>query len=131
MQATNDEQGFRGGSKPETAKAIGSSWSSSTKAHIKHEEKERRWQRVEAKLGAAAGSAAVESAAAEAEAMRGLMGPDEMKQVTLEAPEMELEESCTSGVVLHQEPAASIAEEPQGQDVKLKEERKRKRRGED
>ena len=82
MQATNDEQGFRGGSKPETAKAVGSSWS--TKAHIKHEKKERRRQRVEAKLGAAAESAAtesaaVESAAAEAEEVRGLMGPDKMK----------------------------------------------------
>ena len=78
VQATNDEQGFRGGSKPETAKAVGSSWS--TKAHIKHEKKEKRWQRVEAKLGAAAESAAAgyrstaaHSAAAEAEEVGGLI----------------------------------------------------------
>ena len=66
----------------------------------------------------------MESAAAEAEEVRGLMGPDGMERMTLEAPEMELEES---GVALHQEPAASIAEELQGQDEKLKEDRKKEK----
>ena len=66
VQATNDEQGIRGGSKPETAKAVGSSWS--TKAHTKHEKKERRLQRVEAKLGAAAAEDMVTAAATAVEA---------------------------------------------------------------
>ena len=66
MQATNDEQGIRGGSKPETAKAVGSSWS--TKAHTKHEKKERRRQLVEAKLGAAAAEDMVTAAATAVEA---------------------------------------------------------------
>ena len=86
----------------------------------KQAKKQRRRQRVEAKLGAAA----AQSAAAEAEEMRGLMGPGEIKPMTPEAPEMELEES---GVALHQEPAASIAEELQGQDEKLKEDRKKEK----
>ena len=89
----------------------------------KQAKKQRRRQRVEAKLGAAA-AAAAQSAAAEAEEMRGLMGPGEIKPMTPEAPEMELEES---GVALHQEPAASIAEELQGQDEKLKEDRKKEK----
>jgi hypothetical protein len=67
VQATNDDEGVRGGSKPETAKAVGSSWS--TKAHIKHEKKERRRQRVEERQAAeaeAAGAAGTLGPAAEA-----------------------------------------------------------------
>jgi hypothetical protein len=67
VQATNDEQGFRGGSEPETAEAVGSSWSN--KADIKHEKKERRRRRVEERRGAAAetvGAAGTLGPAAEA-----------------------------------------------------------------
>jgi len=127
VQATNDEQGFRGGSKPETAKAVGSSWS--TKAHIKHEKKERRRQRVEAKLGAAAESAATKSAAAESisaetDEMTKLKDPERPQRKTQEAPKMELD---VSGAVDSQEPAASIAEELQGQDDKLKDQSKKEK----
>ena len=67
VQATNDEQGLRGGSEPETAEAVGSSWSN--KADIKHEKKERRRRRVEERRGAAAetaGAAGTSGPAAEA-----------------------------------------------------------------
>ena len=111
MQATNDEQGIRGGSKPETAKAVGSSWS--TKAHTKHEKKERRRQRVEAKLGAAAAEDMVTAAAtaveAETDETTKLKDPERPQRKTQEAPKMELD---ASGAVDYQEPAASTHTRP-------------------
>ena len=84
VQATNDEQGIRDRSKPETAKADGSSWS--TKAHTKHEKKERRRQQVEAKLGAGAAEDMVTSAAtaveAETDETAKLKGPERPQRNT-------------------------------------------------
>jgi hypothetical protein len=129
VQATNDEQGIRGGSKPETAKAVGSSWS--TKAHTKHEKKERRRQRVEAKLGAAAAEDMVTAAAtaveAETDETTKLKDPERPQRKTQEAPKMELD---VSGAVDYQEPAASThkAEQLQGQDKDQRKKEKEKRR---
>ena len=39
VQATNDDEGFRGGSKPETAEAVGSSWC--TKAHTSNTKRKK------------------------------------------------------------------------------------------
>ena len=97
VQATNDDERFRGGSKPETAKAVGSSWS--TKAHIKHEKKERRRQRVEER----------QAAEAEAAGAAGTLGPAaEAVVATAAAPEAT--EGQTMGATQDTANAANAAE---------------------
>ena len=97
VQATNDDKGFRGGSKPETARAVGSSWS--TKADTKHEKKERRRQRVEER----------QAAEAEAAGAAGTSGPAaEAVEATAAAPEAT--EDKTMGATQEAADAANAAE---------------------
>jgi hypothetical protein len=124
VQATNDEQGFRGGSEPETAEAVGSSWSN--KADIKHEKKERRRRRVEERRGAAA----------ETVGAAGTLGPAaEAVEANAAAPEATEDESVKATQAAADACAADAAEsgmvskaELQTQDDKQKRKKEKDRR---
>ena len=119
VQATNDEQGLRGGSEPETAEAVGSSWSN--KADIKHEKKERRRRRVEERRGAAAETAGA----------AGTLGPAaEAVEANAAAPEATEDESvkATQAAADATESGMVSKAELQTQDDKQKRKKEKDRR---
>ena len=119
VQATNDEQGLRGGSEPETAEAVGSSWSN--KADIKHEKKERRRRRVEERRGAAAETAGA----------AGTLGPAaEAVEANAAAPEATEDESvkATQAAADAAESGMVSKAELQTQDDKQKRKKEKDRR---
>jgi hypothetical protein len=127
VQATNDEEGFRGGSEPETAEAVGSSWS--TKADIKHEKKERRRRRVEERRGAeaeTAGAAGTSGPAAEAVEATAA-APEATEDETVKATQAAADVTAATVTGIECVHGADVAD-AKSEQKKMKEKRRRQKR---